>query len=42
MAKHGCKKDKDGKCKKGYDYDAILEFAKDDETVIISVKTTCL
>ena len=30
MAKHGCKKDKDGKCKKGYDYDAILEYAHDD------------
>jgi hypothetical protein len=30
MAKHGCKRDKDGKCKKGYDYDAILEYAEDD------------
>ena len=30
MAKHSCKKDKDGKCKKGYDYDAILEYAEDD------------
>jgi hypothetical protein len=27
MAKHGCKKDKDGKCKKGYE--AILEYAED-------------
>jgi hypothetical protein len=37
MAKHGCKKDKDGKCKKapqGYSEEeklAIIEFAENDE-----------